>query len=409
MRHRVGFLVRTILLAAIAMAWHGDATAQVTKISRVYEDGLGNSLPYQLFLPPGYNVPGNEFPLLLHLHGAGERGTDNTRQTLFIDNMINETQTDHPAFLLVPQAAPNDGWSHFSSDGLSTSAQLTLDVMADLEGRFAIDTSRRYITGLSMGGFGTYDIVAKHPDMFVAAAPIAGYGDPAQAANYLNTRLWGIHGSEDDVVAVEPHRAMIQAIRDAGGDPLYTELPVGHNAWSTMYDDASGEFYDWLFDGVQPAIVDLLYDPATGTVQFDASQAPGGEITQLTFALDRSSPLYDPTKLMTAPEFVYIDGAAVPAADVIQVRGGTRFIFTGATTLTGTLQIPGLMPAGYDFSALSDLTYGQYYYSPQTGGTRRYFSLKTGAIAAVPEPATWVLASAGLGLLAWRRRRAALR
>ena len=216
---------RCLLLCICALAFPSSIPSRATDLSNslalVYDDGAGNTLPYRLFLPPGHDEPGVEFPLVLFLHGAGEIGTDNLAQvSAHIDGLINVTRGEsHPAFLLAPQVQPGQGsWSAlWSPTELAPAMELTLELIDQIEGLYPIDTSRRFVTGLSMGGFGTWDVVAKRPEMFAAAAPMSGGGDPNQAVNLRDIPIWNFHGSGDRTVEPDRSREMIAAIEQAGG------------------------------------------------------------------------------------------------------------------------------------------------------------------------------------------------
>lgn len=373
-----------LLIGSMAILPGAFAQNTGNSLALVYEDGAGNTLPYRLFLPPNHDAPGAEYPLVLHLHGAGERGTNNTSQLLYIDGLIAETQTEHPAFLLVPQAAPGRRWDAFGSNDVSLSGQMVLDVIDLLETQYQVDSSRRYATGLSLGGFGTWDLIGKRPEVFSTAFPLSGYGETSRADEYLDTRIWTFHGGGDTVVPVIPKRETVEAIRQAGGDPIYTEVLGGHGIWRPVYDDPIGELYDWVFDGVEPAIAEWEYDPATGDVRIDAGKAPGGSIDILNFSVNQLD-------LLTLPETIKIDGVAMPAADVLRVSR-ISLDYNARTTggFSGVMEIPGLLPEGLDFLSLSAVTSRQFYFSPETGDNRRFFSLTTRVI---PEPTALALVS----------------
>jgi predicted peptidase len=123
---------------------------------------------------------------------------------------------------------------------------MALEAIEQLQKEFSIDAARLYITGLSMGGYGVWDAIQRHPDRFAAAAPICGGGDPAQAKRISDIPLWAFHGAKDTAVKPQRSREMIEAIKAAGGDPKYTEYPdAEHNSWSPTY--ANPDFYAWLF------------------------------------------------------------------------------------------------------------------------------------------------------------------
>jgi predicted peptidase len=110
-----------------------------------------------------------------------------------------------------------------------------------------IDPSRVYLTGLSMGGFGSFDLATRHPEWFAAVAPICGAADPAKVATIKDLPVWVVHGDADQTVHVERSRSAVKALRDAGGQPIYVEMPgVGHNSWNPAYQDNDG-LVPWLF------------------------------------------------------------------------------------------------------------------------------------------------------------------
>ena len=155
---------RSLLYSIIGMAAIWSSLACVASalvvgdsMPLVFDDGNGNTLLYRLFLPPGHDEPGAKFPLVLYMHGSGQTGTDNISQLLTVDGLINATQSDRFAsFLLAPQVQPGQGgWG-------SLTRGMTLQVMQQIEQQYGVDTTRRYVTGLSSGGFGTWDFVADY-------------------------------------------------------------------------------------------------------------------------------------------------------------------------------------------------------------------------------------------------------
>ncbi|MEO0529786.1 MAG: alpha/beta hydrolase-fold protein [Planctomycetota bacterium] len=381
------------VLVVLAAASLGNAQV-LDSLALTYDDGNGNTMPYRLYLPPDWDAPGASYPLVVHLHGAGERGTNNTSQLLYIGGLIEEVRTDNPSFLMVPQAAPGERWDALGSPDLSLSGRLVTEIIASLETQYQIDTTQRYATGLSLGGFGTWDLIGKRPDLFAKAFPLSGFGDPAKANEYLDTEIWTFHGNGDTVVPVVPKRETVDAIRIAGGDPLYSEVNGGHGIWTPIYDDPIGELYDWVFDGVQPQLADFQYDPATGTVRIDASQAPGGSIDIFSFAVNRLD-------VLTVPDTVFVDGIAVPSDEFFLSTNRISIDYNKRTEggFDGVVEIPGLLPAGLDFLGLSDITSRQFYFSPQTGDNRRAFNL-----IAIPEPTGVLLTLVGFGAIAGLKR-----
>jgi len=240
-----------VAFAAFVLAVPSRAQAQSVDDfeDRSYSDGT-YTLPYRLFVPTDYD-PSQSYPIVLFLHGSGERGTDNrlqlTGQTAPLVFVRPENQAQWPSFMIAPQCPPGGGWDHFGSEEPSTWMRLTLEVLDGLQQEFSIDPSRLYITGLSMGGFGTWDAITRYPGYFAGAVPIAGGGDTSVAYRAADTPIWAFHGGADTTVPPQLERAMIAAVMDAGGDPLYTEYPgVGHvGSWNMAY--AEPDLLPWLY------------------------------------------------------------------------------------------------------------------------------------------------------------------
>jgi predicted peptidase len=220
------------------------------------------SLPYRLLKPDGYDKDGKDrYPLVVFLHGIGGRGTDNTKQLRSgAEEFVKDaTRKKHPCFLAVPQCPPDKMWSDvFKGTRQSTKENptfaenptepgaLVLDLIDALCKEHRVDTDRIYLTGLSMGGYGTWDLISRKPELFAAALPVCGGGDPARAEKLAGLPIWCFHGDADPLVPVDRSREMIAAIKKAGGKPEYTEYKgVGHDSWTQTYKN--GEVLDWLF------------------------------------------------------------------------------------------------------------------------------------------------------------------
>jgi predicted peptidase len=224
--------------------------------SGVHRNEAGLELPYRLYLPAACERP---CPLVLYLHSASGRGDDNENQ---IDGSrrwgagfwtSREVQERHPAFVVIPQADPKlaPTWVRlWRKDPKDTPAQaepleLAIDLVDRLVRDMPIDPKRVYVTGFSMGGFGSWIAISRHPDRFAAAAPIAGGGDPTQVVE-ARSAVWAFHGSGDSIVPVGRSRSMVEALRHAGRTPRYTEYRgKGH----FIVREALGEpeLVDWLF------------------------------------------------------------------------------------------------------------------------------------------------------------------
>jgi predicted peptidase len=223
--------------------------------AKEYKSAKGESLPYR-FLKPERIEPGKSYPLVLFLHGAGERGIDNAAQlTHGVGELAKpENREKHPCFVVAPQCPSDRRWvevdwalpSHTIPKTPSVPLTLTFELLDQLTAELPVDKSRIYITGLSMGGFGTWDAIARRPDYFAAAVPVCGGGDAAQASRLKALPIWAFHGDRDSVVQSRRTPDMVAAIRQAGGAPKMTIYPgVDHNSWTATYADPA--MWNWLF------------------------------------------------------------------------------------------------------------------------------------------------------------------
>ena len=192
---------------------------------------------FLLYLPQGFASHGaTRYPLLIFLHGSGESGVDIDKVKFNGPPKFLDARTDFPFIVVSPQAASaNVG---FDIDGLN----LLLDQVLH---QLPIDTDRIYLTGLSMGGYATYEWASARPGTFAAIAPISGAGNPWDACALTRVPIWAFHGAQDDVVKTADDQAMVDAIKGCGGDIKFTVYPdLGHSAWEPAYQDP--ELYQWL-------------------------------------------------------------------------------------------------------------------------------------------------------------------
>jgi predicted peptidase len=218
---------------------------------KMFADALGKKLPYRLLTPLRYDH-GERYPLVLFLHGAGERGNDNVAQLLHgvPEFVAPAKRKKYPCFLLAPQCPRHERWADWSArrqpEMPTEPLRLALAALEQMQKEYSVDADRIYVTGLSMGGFGTWDLVSRYPERFAAAVPICGGGDPAMASRLTQLPIWAFHGRRDLVVPARCSRTMIEALKQAGGQPRYTEFPrVGHASWVPAYKDS--ELFGWLF------------------------------------------------------------------------------------------------------------------------------------------------------------------
>jgi predicted peptidase len=201
-----------------------------TKITKVVD------MPYLLHLPRVYNKK-TTYPLILFLHGAGERGHDLDLVKIHGIPKLIEQGKDFPFMVVSPQC-PKDSWWTNELEALKA-------LLDDFIAKYPVDTRRIYLTGLSMGGYGTWHLAGMYPEMFAAIAPICGGGDLVLGKQLAKTPIWAFHGDKDKVVPLSETKRMIEIVKSAGGKPKLTVYKgVGHDSWSKTYDNP--KLYEWL-------------------------------------------------------------------------------------------------------------------------------------------------------------------
>ena len=240
------------------------------------------SMVWYRFRPPPWFSGTRSVPLVVFLHGAGECGSDNVRQLHSLPSALCEgtMRNLYPCALLAPQCPKRGGWAQrldAKTDLLDGGVRMIDDVLADSR----IDPNRVYLIGLSMGGFGTWELAMRAPERFAAVVPICGGGDESRAGRLVNVPLWAVHGAEDEVVPVAQSRTMIEAVEKAGGEPRYLEMPgVGHDCWKGVFR-LDSEVLAWMFrqarGSMLPAVSHETSDTLLRTVfneRFDLYHAP---------------------------------------------------------------------------------------------------------------------------------------
>ena len=230
-----------------AILGHADTGKQSGFVDRVFKDADGKEHKYVLFVPHNYKGD-REYPLILFLHGAGEReGGKKMPAEVGIGPAVKKQEKTFPFFVVIPRCGPAPrNWLATGED-----AKRAVAMVDDVQKAYKIDSKRLYLTGLSMGGFGTWSLAVKYPDRWAAIVPICGGGDPKQAEKIKHIPCWCFHGDADKSVSVDQSRKMIEALKAAGGKPKYDEYPgVGHNSWDKAYVEA--DLWAWMFAQKKP-------------------------------------------------------------------------------------------------------------------------------------------------------------
>ena len=242
----IGLLISFACLATLAVADTPQKPDTDPANGLAYE-GAGE-LPCRLFLPKDFAEGDKKgpYPILIFLHGAGERGTDGLRQLTHGRAFMNEAASKYNCFVLAPQCPPEKIWAgrHWRDKETtltkepSPQMKLVMETLDTLCKKYPIDQKRIYIMGLSMGGFGTWDAIQRWPEKFAAAVPICGGGDDTLPDPIVKNKIpvWTFHGDQDMAVPVVRTRQMVDALKKAGGNVKYTEYPgVNHNSWDKAF------------------------------------------------------------------------------------------------------------------------------------------------------------------------------
>jgi predicted peptidase len=195
-----------------------------------------STLNYLAFLPKSYSAKGAGSPLILFLHGSGERGTDLEKVKAWGPPAIAEKDADFPFIVISPQLAEGETWHAMALKAL----------LDQVLAKYNVDRRRVYLTGLSLGGYGAWDLASRYPDYFAAVAPICGGGIARSVGSMRAIPTWVFHGKLDDAVPEAESARMVAALQAAGGDVRYTVLPEGGHvdAWVHAYDKAG--LFEWF-------------------------------------------------------------------------------------------------------------------------------------------------------------------
>lgn len=204
-----------------------------------FEKEIKITLPanYLLYLPKDYNASNENFPLVLFLHGAGERGTDIEKvKTHGLPKLINQGK-DFPFIVVSPQCPDNIFWN----------IDILIALLNDVVAKYRVDTNRIYVTGLSMGGHGTWELAMRQTNRFAAIAPVCGWADTSKACSIAHIPIWVFHGAKDVVVPIAASEQMVEKLKSCGANVKFTVYPeANHDAWTETYNNE--ELYKWFLE-----------------------------------------------------------------------------------------------------------------------------------------------------------------
>lgn len=247
-----------------------NAVAQTEAYQKkTYTTRAGQTLPYRILYPKNYDrsvgpsAQRDKYPLILMLHGSGERGTDNEKQLVHGSKLFlqDDIRTKFPAIVVFPQCPQESSWMSLKREGTGQQSWsghyakqpnwplgAVLSLVKQLRKTERIDKKRLYIMGLSMGGFGTIEAISRKPKVFAAALPICGGGDTTLCRRYARRLpLWVFHGDADKSVPVELSRQLVTKLQSLNADVQYTEYQgVGHNSWDNAFADPT--LIPWMME-----------------------------------------------------------------------------------------------------------------------------------------------------------------
>lgn len=357
---------RFCMLLLLSIAIGSPAGAAVPADFLYRNTGANNSgMPYRIFVPPGYNAS-QEYPLIVFLHGAGEAGTNNTSQLNNNANGAMKLISDanlaiQPTLMAAPQCPSNSScWA------LPLSLERLNAMLDQIAAEFSIDADRVHVTGLSMGGNGTWSLVQNRPDRFASAVPMSGYGGGSASA-MSGIPFWYFHAANDPTVGVAGSRNQVNALRAVNARVIYTEYATGgHGIWQNAY--GNGLLFPWMM-----------------------AQWRGNQSLQTPPVVRIEQPTTEPvwiTDLEQTPISGVVDNAGNSITSITwERRNGPNGSATGTTAWT-TPSIAMLM-------GINDLIItasGSSYYAPYGGATTINANLRANRVTSIPDPGDTVIA-----------------
>lgn len=224
-------------LICLATFWLAPVHAQEKKEGPVQTEMKSEKagLSYLLYVPANYKELKKPVPLMLFLHGAGERGGDLKKVKKHGPPKLVEKGKPFPFIVVSPQCPTGKRWE----------SKPLVQILNEVQEKYEVDSKRIYLTGLSMGGYGTWRLASDHPELFAAIAPICGGGDPKWAPKLKNTPIWVFHGAKDRAVPLKRSQDMVDALKKIEHDVKFTIYPeAGHDSWTVSYNNP--KLYEWF-------------------------------------------------------------------------------------------------------------------------------------------------------------------
>ena len=236
-RWMIGLLVLGVLGMVVLQeikAMESKSKQQAVKMQRK----VTLEMEYLLALPKDYDKDTTKaWPLMVFLHGAGERGSDINKVKVHGPAKLVEQGKDFPFIIVSPQCPEGQWWSN--------RLETVMALVDEIAEKYRVDPKRVYLTGLSMGGYGTWSIASTFPNRFAAIVPICGGGQPYLAGNLKSVPIWAFHGAKDSVVPVAESERMVDAVKKTGGNAKLTVYPEAqHDSWTETYNNPA--LYEWL-------------------------------------------------------------------------------------------------------------------------------------------------------------------
>ena len=409
MKRIFSILLVSLMLAALLVPF--TASAKVTLLSgsevrnkfdtsknsvkEVYRSSKGTSLPYRLYVPDDYD-PEKSYPLVLFFHGAGERGNDNNAQisagSVMQRLLLPSEQKNFPCLILAPQCPGNSQWvlsdwgpGVYNHNTMATPVSPYMAAAEELLDKvikeYSVNEDRLYVTGMSMGGFGTWDIISRNPDKFAAAFPVCGGVDETYLDVLQGFPIWTFHNNNDGIVSSAGTKKAYEILKDAGGI-IYDEYNSGaHDAWTAAY--STDGLLAWVFKKTRSVRVSL---PEVEGVTFEAPlRATCGKTLTIGFTAAEGYGLAGLTVngKTYAPEIVtggevsitdYDGGEITPivgklASISMVVDGGDPVTVPGSFVVGQSVELPVDDKEGYD---VSQVKVGDTVITPDENGAYLY-------------------------------------